>query len=282
MGSLDSLKEEDVKGGTERILLKLKNEKINEDILKRTMKEYEETLDVLSVLTKKLNYKIMIPFSKMAFFEGEVKYTNNIYQDIGCNTYCERTSDQAYEFLKKKLNFYQDKYKIVSNSINKLTKELELSLELTHTMKLESQGNKNNSFIRPDGFLEIREEYNESDEDDQESSHYPNNPSTHFSESKNKVVAENELNADKMKREDTEVSPKNVENKSVDNKSVDNKSAENKSVDNKKVITPKSLNVNKQGLLNISERYESSGSSSRSSSNASVRSQGKNANTGEA
>ncbi|SCM20080.1 conserved Plasmodium protein, unknown function [Plasmodium chabaudi adami] len=280
MANLENLKEEDVKGGTERILLKLKNEKINENILKRTMKEYEETLDILSVLTKKLNYKIMIPFSKMAFFEGEVKYTNNIYQDIGCNTYCERTSDQAYEFLKKKLAFYQDKYKIVSNSINKLTKELELSLELTHTMKLENEGNKNNSFIRPDGFLEIREEYNESDEEEQENSHHPNNAITNFAENKNDVinVDDNELNSDKVKREDTEVGLKNCENKNAQNKTETDKYVN----ETKKVITPKSLNVNKQGLLNISERYESSGSSSRSSSNASVRSQGKDANPGEA
>ncbi|VTZ68298.1 prefoldin-like protein, putative [Plasmodium chabaudi chabaudi] len=267
MANLENLKEEDVKGGTERILLKLKNEKINENILKRTMKEYEETLDILSVLTKKLNYKIMIPFSKMAFFEGEVKYTNNIYQDIGCNTYCERTSYQAYEFLKKKLAFYQDKYKIVSNSINKLTKELELSLELTHTMKLENEGNKNNSFIRPDGFLEIREEYNESDEGEQENSHHPNNAITNFAENKNDVinVADNKLNADKVKREDTEVGLKNCENKNAQNKTETDKHVN----ETKKVINSKSLNVNKQGLLNISERYESSGSSSRSSSRSS-------------
>ncbi|ETB60403.1 hypothetical protein YYC_02690 [Plasmodium yoelii 17X] len=271
MANLENLKDEDIKSGTERIILKLKNEKINENILKKTIKEYEETLDVTSVLTKKLNYKIMIPFSKIAFFEGQVKYTNNIYQDIGCNTFCERTSEQAHNYLKKKLNFYKEKYKIVSNSINKLTKELELSLELTHAIKLEDQENKNNSFIRPDGFLEIREEYNESDESDQNYSqnlkNETNNSPKTLINNKNKLNIDQIKNIncdlkcydhDQIKREDIKMNPQNCENKNTQNQKETNQDV-NTLINQ---TTPKSLNVNKQGLLNISERYISSSESS--------------------
>ncbi|CAA9987341.1 conserved Plasmodium protein, unknown function [Plasmodium knowlesi strain H] len=161
---------EEIQGATKRLLLKIKNEKKNEEIIKKTIEEYKQTIEVISTLTKKLNYRIIIPYSKVAFYEGEIKYTNNIYQDIGCNTYCERTTEKAKDFLERKLKFYQDKYNIVHESLNKLTKELELSLELNFHSNCEKEvaheeGDGNNVFVRPDGFLEIREEYHESDEE---------------------------------------------------------------------------------------------------------------------
>ncbi|CAI7719513.1 prefoldin-like protein, putative [Plasmodium vivax] len=168
MADEGNFQSEEIQGATKRLLLKIKNEKKNEEIIKKTIDEYKQTIEVVSTLTKKLNHRIIIPFSKVAFYEGEIKYTNNIYQDIGCNTYCERTAEKAKDLLERKLKFYQNKYGIVQESLTKLTKELELSLELNFHANCEKEvadtgGDMNNVFVRPDGFLEIREEYHESD-----------------------------------------------------------------------------------------------------------------------
>ncbi|EUD67897.1 hypothetical protein C922_01509 [Plasmodium inui San Antonio 1] len=170
MADEGNFQSEEIQGATKRLLLKIKNEKKNEEIIKKTIDEYKQTIEVISTLTKKLNHRIIIPFSKVAFYEGEIKYTNNIYQDIGCNTYCERTTEKAKDLLERKLKFYQDKYTIVQESLTKLTKELDLSLELNFHSNYEKEVARsgediNNVFVRPDGFLEIREEYHESDDE---------------------------------------------------------------------------------------------------------------------
>ncbi|KAI4839315.1 prefoldin-like protein [Plasmodium brasilianum] len=163
----ENMENEEIEGATQRLLLKIKNERLNEEILKKTINEYKETIEIISKLTKKLNYKVIVPFSKIAFYEGEIKYTNNIYQDIGCNTYCERTAENAEKFLKRKLYFYEQKYKVVSDLINKLTKEVQLSVELQSESRTDLNSDLNeNVFVRPDGFFEIREKYYPSDDEE--------------------------------------------------------------------------------------------------------------------
>lgn len=62
---------------------------------------------------------------------------------------------------------------------------------------------------------------------------------------------------DQIKREDTKMNPEKCENKNTQNQKESNKDI-NTLI---KPTTSKSLNVNKQGLLNISEKYISSSDS---------------------
>ncbi|ANQ07301.1 Uncharacterized protein PCOAH_00018520 [Plasmodium coatneyi] len=284
MADEGNFQSEEIQGATKRLLLKIKNEKKNEEIIKKTIDEYKQTIEVISTLTKKLNYKIIIPYSKVAFYEGQIKYTNNIYQDIGCNTYCERTTEKAKEFLERKLKFYQDKYNIVHESLNKLTKELELSLELNFHANCEKEvehgeGDKNNVFVRPDGFLEIREEYHESDEEGD--LHQVGKKKEHL---KSGIKSEGEI----QKREDrggghhSGVPYPNTQRSGRDSPVVKGVAAEGRTISPRNLTEKKQpsqeeiqegsanmgrnfpkgnpLNVNKQGLLNIKENYSSSGS----------------------
>ncbi|SOV13931.1 conserved Plasmodium protein, unknown function [Plasmodium gaboni] len=249
------IKDYEIEKATHRLLLKLKNEKIKEDILKKSINEYKETINIVRNLTKKINYKIIIPFSKLAFYEGEIKYTNNIYQNIGCNTYCERTSENAYKYLEKKLDDYEIKYKIISDEINKLTKEIQLALELEETSNVNKNNNNQdddtynskNVFVRPDGYLEIREEYHSSD-DENEKQNVKNDKLNSICNNNNN----NENQQKIIKREDLFTNINTNEN---------NKNEEKIQHDDKhKINNNKSLNVNKQGLLNIQENYTSSSS----------------------
>ncbi|CRG99283.1 conserved Plasmodium protein, unknown function [Plasmodium relictum] len=248
----DNIDNDKIEGATHRLILKLKNERLNEEILKKTINEYKQTIEIVSKLTKKLNHKVIIPFSRIAFYEGQIKYTNNIYQNIGCNTYCERTAENAHDFLKNRLDFYEKKYKIISDSITRLTKEIELALELDHTSKIEkNKDNLNNIFLRPDGFLEIREEYHSSDED-----------------SKNQKKSDKEKNIIQEKITDNEniiVKDENIKrynNEMTNMEQINSKKDKHQEKEkmNLNKISNKSLNVNEQGLLNIKENYTSSSS----------------------
>ncbi|GAB65649.1 hypothetical protein PCYB_071510 [Plasmodium cynomolgi strain B] len=266
---------EEIQGATKRLLLKIKNEKKNEEIIKKTIEEYKQTIEVISTLTKKLNYKIIIPFSKVAFYEGEIKYTNNIYQDIGCNTYCERTTEKAKGHLERKLKFYQDKYDIVHESLTKLTKELELSLELNFHSNYEKEvehagGDTNNVFVRPDGFLEIREEYHESD--DEGDLNQVGKQKEHL-----KSGVKNEGEVQKREHRGTQrsgrdspvlkgvaaegrtISPRNLTEKKQPSQQGEIQEASANMGRNSPKGNP--LNVNKQGFLNIKENYYSSSGS---------------------
>ncbi|SOV14014.1 conserved Plasmodium protein, unknown function [Plasmodium sp. gorilla clade G2] len=255
------IKDYEIEKATHRLLLKLKNEKIKEDILKKSINEYKETINIVSNLTKKINYKIIIPFSKLAFYEGEIKYTNNIYQNIGCNTYCERTSENAYKYLEKKLDDYEKKYKIISDDINKLTKEIQLALELEETSNVNKNNNNQdddnynskNVFVRPDGYLEIREEYHSSDDENENQNVTNDKLNSICNNNNNNNNNDNNENQQKIiKREDLFT---NI------NRNDNNKNEERIQHDDKhKINNSKSLNVNKQGLLNIQENYTSSSS----------------------
>lgn len=61
------IKDYEIEKATQRLFLKLKNEKIKEDILRKSINEYKETINIVKNLTKKINYKIIIPFSKTGF-----------------------------------------------------------------------------------------------------------------------------------------------------------------------------------------------------------------------
>ncbi|SBT33689.1 hypothetical protein POVWA2_015980 [Plasmodium ovale wallikeri] len=269
MADVGNFEKEEIEGATERLISKLKNEKLNEEMLKRAIKEHRETMDVISKLTNKLNYKIIVPFSKIAFYEGEIKYTNNVYQDIGCNTYCERTAEKAHAFLQKRVDLYEEKYKVVSDSINTLTKEIELSLELNKALENQNKGDLNNIFLRPDGFLEIREEYHGSD--DEHLKNYKNKVLTGEHCTGGKTNFKKDSTYEKEKREHvqigggnagvTQAAPTDEVHRRLEG-SPASYEQKNPVTATNKVSKIKSLNVNEQGLLNITENYSSSESGS--------------------
>lgn len=156
---------EKIEGGVRRLLLQLKEEKWKREVIEEAIKEHKETIEILSNLPNKLKHKVIVPFSKVAFYEGEIKYTNNIFQNLGGNAFCERTTKKAEEHLQRKLSFYETKHKILTESIDKLTKEIELALEIKEGAKWENnEDNAEGVFLRPDGFLEIREKYDSDEE----------------------------------------------------------------------------------------------------------------------
>lgn len=239
-----------------KLLKSLKYNESNDDILiaKLLIKKSESI-----ILSNELLYLFEnienqhVPFNSQYKFIIDNITTNNIYQNIGCNTYCERTSENAHKYLEKKLDAYEKKYKIISDDIDKLTKEIQLALELEQTSNINKNNinqddddhNSKNVFVRPDGFLEIREEYHSSDEE--------NNKHNVKNEKINSLSSNiNEIQEKIIKREDDITNINRNENKKDDERTQHD--------EKHKIIKNKSLNINKQGLLNIQENYTSSSS----------------------
>lgn len=258
---------EKIQGGVRRLLLLLKEEKWKQDVIEKTIKEHKETIKILSNLSNKLNHKIIVPLSRVAFFEGEIKYTNNIFQNLGGSTYCERTSKNAEEHLKKKLVFYEEKHKIVAESINKIKKEIELALEIKEGAKWENNEDASEGvFLRPDGFLEIREKY-ESDEESKEITGNEKKQEIEKNSKKKQDIAikekvEETSSFDEYSDEKINIKREvNEARKESDNK---NKWEEQKNVLNEKNKTfySKAINKDAEGFIDIKENYVDSDSNS--------------------
>lgn len=223
------IKKENLEGAAHRIILKLKEEKQKQAILENTIKEYKQTIEVVSNLTEKVHHKVIIPFSKLAFFEGEIKNTNTIYQNMGCQRFCERTSKNAEAYLRNKQKYYEDKIKIVNSTIDKLTREVELALELKQGGKGTKGGKEEEGvFIRPDGFFEIREHYSSEEEEDTK-----------------KEGHNQSLEGNNTKEKEKE------EKKEMEHKE------QSEHLKNKSRVPRKSINMNEDGFINIEERYVS-------------------------
>ena len=72
------------------------------DQLKRAAEDYEELHQTLRELPAKVEHKILVPFTKLAFFPGSLRHTNEVMVLLGDNYFALRscllyTSDAADE-----------------------------------------------------------------------------------------------------------------------------------------------------------------------------------------
>lgn len=276
------IESEKIEGGVRRILLQLKEEKWKREVIEEAIKEHKETIKILSNLPNKLTHKIIVPFSKVAFYEGEIKYTNNILQNLGGNTFCERTAEKAKEHLQRKLSFYEEKHKILTESIEKLTKEIELALEIKEGAKWDNnEGSAEGVFLRPDGFLEIREKY---DSDEERSDKKEKKEEEKEKEKKEFIQQEgkekvHDIEVKKGTESQTDAAASTIDKK--DKKRENNetetelecdkdwKNQKNIMSTKKREVRSKAISKDPDGFISIKENYSSSSNSNSSNSGSS-------------
>jgi len=123
----------------------LEEERLSE--LKQKRNSCVEVIDLLRSAPSKTRHKVMVPFGKAAFYEGEMRHTNEFLVKLD-DTMLERTAEQTIEILERKMNVYNAEMDGLQKSISALHSSLSLTTEA-------SRG----------GFIDIREEYTEDEPD---------------------------------------------------------------------------------------------------------------------
>jgi len=111
--------------------------------------EYKTLKHKLSTITDKTHYNVMVPFGgKKAFFEGQLVHTNEIMVLLGDNWFVERSAKDASEICQRRLDRCEE-------MLENLEKENKL---------FKSWLNEADQLGQDENLLEIREPYDEKEE----------------------------------------------------------------------------------------------------------------------
>ncbi|EAL62718.2 RNA polymerase II subunit 5-mediating protein [Dictyostelium discoideum AX4] len=126
--------------------------------LKSTKNDYKQLIDTLQHLPDTLQPKIMVPMGKLAFFEGNLKNTNEILILLGDNYFAKRSSKQTIDIIQRR-------DKDIDTSINDLREQIKgLKQRVSMTTDLSKALHEKEY----DNIVEIKEEYNSDEEREKE------------------------------------------------------------------------------------------------------------------
>jgi len=124
------------------------------DHLKGTKNEYSELISTLEHLPDTLKPKIMVPMGKLAFFEGNIKNSNQIMVLLGENYFTKRSSKQAIEIFQRRDKDIDENIKDLNDQIDLIKQRFALTTDLSKAL-----GEKNDENI-----IEIKEDYDSDQE----------------------------------------------------------------------------------------------------------------------
>jgi len=111
--------------------------------------EYKTLKTKLSTITDKTQYDVMVPFGgKKAFFEGQLVHTNEIMVLLGENWFVERSAKDASDICQRRLD-----------RCDKMLEDLEKEVKMYKSWQREAE-----QLGQDENLLEIREPYNEDEE----------------------------------------------------------------------------------------------------------------------
>lgn len=111
--------------------------------------EYKTLKTKLSTITDKTQYNVMVPFGgKKAFFEGQLVHTNEIMVLLGENWFVERSAKDASDICQRRLD-----------RCDKMLEDLEKEVKMYKSWQREAE-----QLGQDENLLEIREPYNEEEE----------------------------------------------------------------------------------------------------------------------
>ncbi|KAN0024189.1 hypothetical protein ACTFIV_008589 [Dictyostelium citrinum] len=157
--------------------------------LKSTKNDYKQLIDTLQHLPDTLQPKIMVPMGKLAFFEGNLKNTNEILILLGDNYFAKRSSKQTIDIIQRR-------DKDIDTSINDLREQIKgIKQRISMTTDLSKALHEKEY----DNIVEIKEEYNSDEEREKEKKRKQQPPkstttttTTTTTTSKNKAKTEEE------------------------------------------------------------------------------------------
>ncbi|KAF2076883.1 hypothetical protein CYY_001785 [Polysphondylium violaceum] len=124
--------------------------------LNGTKKEYSELISTLEDLPDTLKPKIMVPLGKLAFFEGNIKNSNQFMVLLGDNYFTKRSSKQAIEIFQRRDRDIDENIKDLNEQIDFIKQKFALTTDLSKAL-----GEKNDENI-----IEIKEDYDSDQERD--------------------------------------------------------------------------------------------------------------------
>ena len=132
--------------------------------------DYFDLRQKLSTIADKTTHQVMIPFGgKKAFFEGQLVHTNEIMVLLGDNWFVERSAKEAAEICDRRITRCND-------MLQKLDQEIQL---------FQSWQDESNQLMSDSKLREIREPFNEKDEEEWRKKHREKVKAARLSEQKN-------------------------------------------------------------------------------------------------
>jgi len=131
--------------------------------------DYFDLRQKLSTIADKTTHQVMIPFGgKKAFFEGQLVHTNEIMVLLGDNWFVERSAKEAAEICDRRITRCND-------MLQKLDQEIQL---------FQSWQDESNQLMSDSKLREIREPFNEKDEEEWRKKHREKVKAARLSEQK--------------------------------------------------------------------------------------------------
>ncbi|KAF8111731.1 hypothetical protein N665_0073s0087 [Sinapis alba] len=144
--------EEEARKAASYVAEKIREKREEMNRLQQFVDENDNLISLVKKLPEKLHHNIMVPFGKIAFFPGRLIHTNECLVFLGENYYTDRTSKQTVDVLRRR-------DKTLQSQIHSLKAEID-------DFQTEASFFSNTASEVAEGLLEIREEYEDDNEED--------------------------------------------------------------------------------------------------------------------
>ncbi|CAH8313450.1 unnamed protein product [Eruca vesicaria subsp. sativa] len=149
LGSLFS--EEEARKAASYVEERIREKREEMNRLQQFVDENDNLISLVKKLPEKLHHNVMVPFGKKAFFPGRLIHTNECLVFLGENYYTDRTSKQTVDVLRRR-------DKTLQSQIHSIKAEID-------DFQTEASFFANTASEVAEGLLEIREEYEDEEEE---------------------------------------------------------------------------------------------------------------------
>ncbi|KAK5579276.1 hypothetical protein RB653_008957 [Dictyostelium firmibasis] len=163
--------------------------------LKSNKNDYKELIDTLRHLPDTLQPKIMVPMGKLAFFEGNLKNTNEILILLGDNYFAKRSSKQTIDIIERRDKDIDTSISDLKEQIKVIKQRISMTTDISKVLHEKEY----------DNIVEIKEEYNSDEEREKEKKRKqkpPKSTTSTTTTSKDKPKTEEEKNKTKEMEEE--------------------------------------------------------------------------------
>ena len=88
--------------------------------LDRCLSEYEELAATLETLPERVERPMLVPFGKLALFEGSLRHTNEVTVLLGENYFALRSAAQAVGVARRRAEFVREQLHSVRDEVEEL------------------------------------------------------------------------------------------------------------------------------------------------------------------
>jgi len=150
-----------VKAAIDRLDAQLKSLRKDASEFAKREEEWTDLESLLKDLPGKLRHPIMVPFGQMAFFPGYIEHTNEVLTQLSTEWFTMRTTDQALGMVDRRVS----RVRAQKAELDQKVRQLEMTMGVAVSEESNVGVTGATVSATEDGFLDIREPYNEADDD---------------------------------------------------------------------------------------------------------------------